>query len=112
MAGKKYKAFFYTSERGRAPVLDFLKKLDDIARAKVYVFISRLEQEGPNLQRPFADQVRGKIRELRIPQFGNQYRIFYFFFTGDRVILLHAITKKAQQLRAADIELAEARMLD
>ena len=42
----------------------------------------------------------------------NQYRIFYFFQVLDQIVLVHAFSKKAQQLKKKDIELAERRMED
>jgi len=36
----------------------------------------------------------------------NIYRIFYVFFTGKRIILLHGFTKKTQKTPRREIELA------
>lgn len=58
---------FYTTKRRDSPVDDFLDRLNVKARAKVSAFIDLLAQEGHRLFRPYADPVRGKIRELRIP---------------------------------------------
>jgi len=107
-----YNIVFYTSERGDSPVDDFLDGLDKKSRAKVAAYLSLLEEQGPNLKRPYADKVEGKIRELRIHYGSNQYRIFYFFQLRDRIVLLHALSKKTQQLSKKDIELAERRMED
>jgi len=78
----------------------------------VAAHLSLLEEQGPNLKRPYADIVRGKIRELRLRYGSNQYRIFYFFQVLDQIVLVHAFSKKAQQLKKKDIELAERRMED
>jgi len=107
-----YNLIFYTTERGDSPVDDFLDSLDKKARAKVAAHLSLLEEQGPNLKRPYADIVRGKIRELRIQQSSNQYRILFFFQVRDQIVLTHAFTKKTQQLKEKDIELAEKRMED
>ena len=74
--------------------------------------LSLLEEQGPNLKRPYTDVVRGKIRELRIQQSSNQYRIVFFFQVRDQIVLAHAFTKKTQRLKEKDIELAEKRMQD
>lgn len=74
--------------------------------------LSLLEDKGPTLKRPYADVVRGKIRELRIHYRSNQYRILYFFQLRDQIILVHAFSKKTQRLKERDIELAERRMED
>ena len=107
-----YNLVFYTTERGDSPVDDFLDGLDNKARAKVAAHLSLLEEKGPHLKRPYADIVRGKIRELRIRQSSNQYRILYFFQLREHIILMHAFSKKTQQLKERDIELAERRMQD
>jgi phage-related protein len=105
-----YNLLFFTTERGASPIDEFLDGLDKKSRAKVAAYLSPLEEEGPNLKRPYADMVRGKIRELRIHYSSNQYRIFYFFHVRDQVVLVHAFSKKTQQLKEKDIELAESRM--
>jgi phage-related protein len=107
-----YNLVFYTTERGDSPVDDFLDDLDKKSRAKVAAHMSLLEEQGPNLKRPYADVVRGKIRELRIHHGSNQYRILYFFQLREQIVLVHAFPKKTQQLREKDIELAERRMKD
>ena len=107
-----YNLVFYTSERGDSPLDDFLDGLDKKLRAKVAAYLSLLEEQGPNLKRPYADTVRGKIRELRIQHSSNQYRILYFFEMFNQIVLVHAFSKKTQQLKKKDIDLAEKRMED
>ena len=107
-----YNLVFYTTERGDSPIDEFLDRLDKKSRAKVAAHLSLLEEQGPNLKRPYADVVRGKIRELRIHQSSNQYRILFFFQVRDQIVLAHAFSKKTQQLKEKDIELAEKRMKD
>jgi phage-related protein len=69
-------------------------------------------QEGPQLRRPYADHVRGDLRELRM-QFGrNEYRVFHFFVQGQRVVLVHAYAKKTQKLPEREMGTAEERMKD
>ena len=105
-----YNLVLYTTERGDSPIDEFLSGLDIKSRAKVAAHLSLLEEHGPNLKRPYADIIRGKIRELRIHYSSNQFRILYFFQVRDQVVLVHAFAKKTQQLKEKDIELAECRM--
>ena len=107
-----YQIILYTTEQGGSPIDKFLDELDKKSRAKVEAYLSLLEEQGPNLKRPYADHVRGKMRELRVLYSGTQYRILYFFHAGSRIILVHAFAKKTQQLRESDIALAERRMVD
>ena len=107
-----YNLILYTTDRGDSPIDEFLDGLDKKSRAKVAAYLSLLEDEGPNLKRPYADVVRGKIRELRIHYSSNQYRVLYFFHVRDQIVLVHAFSKKTQQLKEKDIELSERRMED
>jgi len=45
-------------------------------------------------QRTLYKKVRGKIRELRIRDSEGAVRIFYFTFTGKRIVLSHGFIKK------------------
>lgn len=105
-----YNLLFYTTDRGDSPIDDFLDGLDKKTRAKVAAYLSLLEEQGPNLKRPYSDIVRGKIRELRIHHSSNQYRILYFFQVHNQIVLIHAFLKKTQRLKKTDIDLAERRM--
>ena len=107
-----YQILFYTTERGDSPIDEFLDELDKKSKAKVEAYLSFLVEHGPNLKRPYADHVRSKIRDLRIHYSSNQYRILYFFYLRDQIVLVHAFSKKTQQLRESDIELAERRIED
>lgn len=93
-----YNLILYTTDRGDSPIDEFLDGLDKKSRAKVAAYLSLLEDEGPNLKRPYADVVRGKIRELRIHYSSNQYRVLYFFHVRDQIVLVHAFSKKTQHI--------------
>lgn len=67
-----YEIIFYQDKRGRCPTDEFLDGLQPKVRAKAEKWLEKLEEEGPNLPRPFADVVRDKIRELRL-SFGSDY---------------------------------------
>jgi len=107
-----YKVYFYQTERDECPVDEFLDSLNIKHRAKVLRWIKQLEESGPDLKRPYADILKGKIRELRIPFGRNSYRIFYFFFTGKNVILTHGIYKKTDKTPFKEISKAENYMTD
>lgn len=107
-----YRIIFYTTARGESPVDKFLNSLGMKARTKIRAFIGVLRQEGHNLRRPYTDTVRGKIRELRIPYRTDQYRVLYFFFHGDSIVLLNGFTKKTQEIPEGEIKRAERYMRD
>ncbi len=58
----RYQVIFYKSVDGYCPVEEFLDLIPVKVRAKVAKWIIRLEECGPDLPRPFADVVRGKIK--------------------------------------------------
>lgn len=103
---------FYTTQRGDSPIRKFLSSCDKKSRAKIGAFIQLLSEEGPNLRRPFADIVRGKIRELRIRFAQKQYRVLYFFFLKDKIVLAHAFLKKTAKTPAPELLQAERNMRD
>jgi phage-related protein len=107
-----HKIVFYTTPRGDSPVRDFLDGLDIKARLKAGSFIDLLAREGHRLLRPYTDTIRGKLRELRIPYRTNQYRVLYFFFLKDYIVLLHGFTKKTQEVPGREIGQAERYMQD
>ena len=59
---------------------------------------------------PPVKKIEGDIWELRRESRGNTYRIFYFFFTGRKIVLLHAIQKKTERTPRREIELAQRRL--
>lgn len=111
MENNSYEVIFYETPSGHVPVDDFLDSLQIKVRAKVEKWIEKLELHGPNLPRPYADIVVGKIRELRIVFGSNQYRILYFFF-GKIIVLTHGFPKKTDKVPPLEIKRAENYMTD
>ncbi len=101
-----YEVIFYEDKRGECPVDKFLDTLQPKVLAKVEKWIEKLEKEGPDLPRPYADVIKGKIRELRLIFGSNYYRFLYFFF-GKKIILTHGFLKKTDKISAREIERAE-----
>lgn len=101
---------FYETERGRKPVEEFLMALPKGHETKANTLIHRLSQEGNMLGFPFTKTISGKLKELRIQISPNTYRIFYFLFTGRKIVLLHAFTKKSQEIPRKEIDIALSRI--
>ncbi|HBW23700.1 MAG: hypothetical protein A2X28_08760 [Elusimicrobia bacterium GWA2_56_46] len=57
--------FYKKAGTERSLVDDYLDAMPEKHRQKAMAIMARLEEEGPNLRRPHADTLRGKIRELR-----------------------------------------------
>ena len=107
-----YSVYFYKDRKDYYPVKDFIEELNKKSQAKVARYVELLKEHGPNLLRPYADQVKDKIRELRVRVSDGNVRIFYFFFVDRRIILLHAFKKKTQELPEGEIEQAKRNMED
>jgi phage-related protein len=106
-----YEVLFYRDQKDRCQVLDFLNKLQIKERAKIEKWIQKLEHEGSNLPRPFADTVKGKIRELRIGFGSNSYR-FLYFFCGKNIVITNGFIKKTNKIPLREIRYSEKRMHD
>jgi phage-related protein len=106
-----YEVYYYEDPKRRCPIEDFLQSLPIKVRAKAEKWIQLLEEEGPNLPRPYADVLRDKIRELRLRFGSNQYR-FLYFFCGKTVVLTHGFIKKTEQVPEGEIERAIRLMND
>jgi phage-related protein len=103
---------FYQTRRGECPIASFLATLPEKARAKCITYLRMLEGEHRELPRSVAAKVSGDLWELR-PEFGGvEYRFLYFTFIEDKVVVVHAITKKTQKLREQDIEMATSRVAE
>ena len=107
----RYEVVFYETAQGRCPVQDFLETLPVKARAKTAKWIQKLEEYGPDLPRPYADAVKGKIRELRIIFASKHYRFLYFFHHR-YIVITRGFIKKTDRIAENEIEKAQNLMRD
>jgi phage-related protein len=106
-----YEASYYEDRRGDSPTEEFLDTLPPKVYVKAMKWIEKLEVHGPQLPRPYADVVRGKIRELCV-NFGEfDCRLLYFFF-GKKIIITHGFLKKTTAIPVSEVERAERYMQD
>lgn len=92
----KIQLIFYQDERGNIPILEWLDSLPDKAQNKCFVKLERLAELGHELRRPEADFLRDKIYELRINFQGINYRVIYFFYKNQAVVISHGIIKEKE----------------
>ena len=85
---------FYETESGKTPVANFIDSLDRKSSAKVLRDLDLLAEYAPDLHEPYTKHIEGAIWELRSKLASNIYRIFYFIWQGNRIVLLHGFTKK------------------
>jgi len=92
-----------------SPVDDYLDMMPEKHRQKAMAIMARLEEEGPNLKRPHADALRGKIRELRCGFHTFEHRFLYFFW-NKIIIITHGFLKKTRAVPGGEITRVEQAM--
>lgn len=105
---------YYTAENGGSPVKEFIDSLSPESKAKFIFIADLLTEYGLNVREPYVKPITGtrKLFEIRIKDHQNIHRIFYFAFTGRRLVLLHGFTKKTPKTPTREITIAESRMKD
>ena len=102
----------YSTKNGEEVVADYLNSLPPKDLAKVLRDIELLEEFGTDLHEPYTKHIEGLIWELRSKFSSNCYRIFYFVWSANKLVLLHGFTKKTQKTPVREIETAKKRMND
>lgn len=89
--------------------LSRLRDFPDEARSEAGFQIRRLQAgEEPSDWKPLKAVGPG-AREIRIREASGAFRVIYLANLADRIVVLHAFQKKAQQTAQRDIELAARR---
>lgn len=98
---------YYDTPNGDCPTEDFLNGLN---KKTELPYVTRkldlLAELGHNLRRPHAAPLRDHIYELRIPVKHKQFRLLYFFFFQDSIVISHGIRKEGNDVPEAEIEIA------
>jgi phage-related protein len=103
--GQGYQLTLYRTSTGRYPAKEFMDSLPERARIKSTAWLRLLEEDGPNLRRPYADVLEEPIRELRV-SFGRLEIRLLYFFAGRKIIVTHGFLKKTRQVDRTQIDLA------
>ena len=96
---------FYMEDDGSVPMSDWLDGLQLKHRAKCLKWIGILRSFGHGLRRPECDYVRDGIYELRVRFQSLNYRMLYFFYGNQIVVLTHGL-KKEKEVRPKEIDRA------
>jgi phage-related protein len=98
---------FYTLPSGACPTKEFLDSLDKKDELPFAIRkLNLLRELGNQLRRPHADYLEGGIYELRIPVKHMQYRLLYFYFYQEKIIISHGLRKETK-VKTSDIEKAK-----
>lgn len=107
---------YYRTERGEQPVKTFIDSLPVKLRTKNMREIAMLEEFGTEMPAPYVKQLRGKdcpgLWELRVKLSSDITRIFYFYPSGNRILLLHGFVKKSDSTPPGELRIARNRMQD
>lgn len=111
MGFDRWQLIFYTTATGRSPVAEYLDKLPAQEAARVTRELELLTEFGLDLGEPHVRSVGHKLWELRV-RGKVQHRVLYFAAAEQKLVLLHAFTKKTGRTPPAELELARRRMAD
>lgn len=99
----------YEKQNGERPVEEYLDSIENEKHvAKIVRGIKLLEEYGPGLGGPYVDHLKDDIFELRIKFSSNIFRVLFFHFVDNKIILTHGFTKKTQKTPSREITRAEA----
>src|SRR4051812_17762305 len=96
---------FYTTATGRCPVREYVDALDGAETAAMRKGLRLLGDLGLRRRLPHVRPLEQKVWELRI-RTRRQHRVLYFAASGQRLVRLHAFTKRTQQTPRGEIETA------
>ena len=111
-----YELDVYRTEKGREPFTDFLDKLQKENRsteaARIWAFINRLKIHGMQINSYYPHSIR-KVSDKGVWELRpGSNRVFFFHFTGEKFVLLHAYHKHSQKAPPSEIRQAEDEMKD
>lgn len=101
-----YQIQYYQNQKGEYLVQIFLDGLPDKVQAKIIKQILVLAELGPGIRRPYADFLHDGIYELRVQFSPNQYRILYFFYLKNHIIMTHGFVKNKDKVPESEINKA------
>ena len=103
----KWKILYFTEKEDQPSEIEiFINSKDERNQAKIFAWLDKLAELGPNLPRPYADLLIEGIHELRIKLSGSQIRILYFFCYKDYIILTNQFVKNTDKVPKAEINKA------
>lgn len=98
---------YYETEKKYCPAKEFIDSLPtEKMQAKALRDIQLLESLGTEIREPYSKPIESGLFELRIRFSSNSARVFYFFFSGKRIILTNGFMKKTDKTPKKHIEKA------
>jgi hypothetical protein len=109
---RKWHILYFENSKGYSQVFEFIENRDTREKAKILAWLEQLEQQGPNLPRPYADLLEDGIHELRVKLSGSQVRVLYFFCFRDFIILTNVLIKTTDKVPKIEIHIAKKCRVD
>jgi phage-related protein len=94
---------------GRAPVLDWLRSLDQEDRRAIGLDLMRVQLGWP-IGRPLVGSLKGGLWEVRSSLPSQRIARLILCFHEQMLVVLHGFIKKTQKTPADDLALAKRRM--
>jgi hypothetical protein len=94
--GQHYSVYFHAEAKGSSKVYEYFEACDDVTQASLLYLVKRIADIGH-----IYDETKFRIedRQNKIYCFKpKKERFFCFFFTGKKIIITSAYTKKRQKL--------------
>jgi phage-related protein len=107
-----WRAIFFTTEAGRCPVLEAIRRLPKAERVEIGHTLRLVQEQGPGIGMPFTEAVTSEIGAIRVRVGRARWRIFFFAHRGRELVLLHMFAKKTRAMPRHEIALAERRRKD
>ena len=105
----KWNILYYSEDEKLSDIEIFIDSKDERNQAKIFAWLEKLAELGPNLPRPYADILVDGIHELRIKLSGSQVRILYFFCYKDYIILTNQFVKNTDKVPKSEINKSKER---
>ncbi|KKS33103.1 MAG: hypothetical protein UU93_C0002G0031 [Candidatus Amesbacteria bacterium GW2011_GWA2_42_12] len=97
---------FYTSTSGKSPVIEFIRDLQKIEKAKITNCIDLLTNHGPNLHEPHSKKLSGYKNLFELRTSGNSPIRLIYYQVGQKYIILHGFIKKTNKTPRKEIQTA------
>ena len=104
---EKWEIIYYEDRNGGSPIEEFIDGLPSVMhQARVLAVIGLLEEHGVGLHRHYADLLEDGIHELRVRVGRLRYRILYFYWQRNKIVLTHGFAKTTRRVPEREIRRA------
>lgn len=92
-----YEVIFYATSSGKEPARDFIEGLPTKTKARTLRDLGLLQEKGPLIREPYSKHLTDGLFELRTNTKSDAVRVFYFFFSGKKIVITNGFLKKTRK---------------